>query len=97
MAGRLRKIGLVLAVFGLVFMAGGAFAAFKVQEGYRSLDAFSAAQGVTLTYNEEGQLVDRGEVAGAQAIMTLLTEEWGYPVMVTPLSSHSPSDQIALR
>ena len=71
MTGRLRKIGIVLAVFGLVFMAGGAFAAFKVQEGYRSLDAFSAAQGVTLTYNEEGQLVDRGEVAGAQAIMTL--------------------------
>ena len=90
MAGRLRKIGIVLAVFGLVFMAGGAFAAFKVQEGYRSLDAFSAAQGVTLTYNEEGQLVDRGEVAGAQAIMTLLTEEWGYPVASWELDPNDP-------
>lgn len=90
MAGRLRKIGLVLAVFGLVFMAGGAFAAFKVQEGYRSLDAFSAAQGVTLTYNDQGQLVDRGEVAGAQAIMSLLVDDWGYPVASWELDPNDP-------
>ena len=56
MTGRLQKIGIVLAIFGLVFVAGGAYAAFKVQEGYRSLGAFSAAQNVTLTYNEQGQL-----------------------------------------
>ncbi len=90
MTGRLRKIGIVLAVFGLVFMAGGAFAAFKVQEGYRSLDAFSAAQNVTLTYNEEGQLIDRGEVAGAQAIMTLLTDDWGYPVASWEMDPNDP-------
>jgi hypothetical protein len=90
MAGRLRKIGIVLSVFGLVFIIGGAFAAYRVQEGYRSLDAFSAAQGVTLTYNDEGQLVDRGEVAGAQAIMTLLTEEWGYPVAGWELDPNDP-------
>ena len=90
MTGRLRKIGIVLTVFGLVFIVGGAFAAYRVQEGYRSLDAFSAAQGVTLTYNEEGQLVDRGEVAGAQAIMALLTEEWGYPVASWELDPNDP-------
>ncbi len=90
MTGRLRKIGIVLAVFGLVFMAGGAFAAFKVQEGDRSLDAFSAAQNVTLTYNEEGQLIDRGEVAGAQAIMTLLTDDWGYPVASWEMDPNDP-------
>ena len=65
MTGRLRIVGIVLAVFGLVFMAGAGYAALKVQEGYRSLDAFSAAQNVRLSYNEQGQLVDRGEVAGA--------------------------------
>ena len=54
MTGRLRKIGIVLAIFGLVFTAGGAYAAFKVQEGYRSLDAFSAAQNVTLTLQRAG-------------------------------------------
>jgi hypothetical protein len=90
MAGRLQKIGIVLALFGLVFMAGGAYAAFKVQEGYRSLDAFSAAQNVTLTYNDEGQLIDRGETAGAAAIMALLTEEWGYPVATGELDPNDP-------
>ncbi len=62
---RLRKLGLVLAAFGLVFVAAGGFAFLKAQEGYRSLQAFSAAQNVTLSYNEAGQLVDRGETEGA--------------------------------
>jgi hypothetical protein len=90
MAGRLQKIGIVLAVFGLLFMAGGAYAALKLQEGYRSLDAFSAAQGVELTYNEQGQLVDRGETAGAVAIMALLTDDWGYSVATAELDPNDP-------
>jgi hypothetical protein len=90
MSGRLRIVGIVLTVFGLVFMAGGAYAALKVQEGYRSLDAFSAAQNVRLTYDDAGQLVDRGEVAGAQSIMALLTQDWGYPVNAAELDPNDP-------
>ena len=90
MAGRLQKVGIVLAIFGLVFMAGGVFAAYRVQEGYRSLSAFSAAQNVTLTYNDEGQLIDRGETAGAAAIMTLLTKDWGYPVASWEMDPNDP-------
>jgi len=88
--GRLRGLGALLAVFGLVFMAAGAYAYIKTQEGYRSLASFSAAQGVELTYNEAGQLVDRGEVEGAEAIMTLLTGEWGYPVNAAELDPNDP-------
>ena len=90
MVTRLRRLGLVLAVFGLVFAAAGAFALMKTQEGYRSLSSFSAAQGVQLTYNDQGQLVDRGETEGAQAIMALLTEEWGYPVVSWELDPNDP-------
>ncbi|MFP5343022.1 MAG: hypothetical protein ACLGIJ_08875 [Candidatus Limnocylindria bacterium] len=90
MNGRLRTLGAILGVLGIVFVAAGAFSLFKVQEGMRSLSAFSAAQGVTLSYNEDGQLVDRGEVAGAQAIMTLLTDEWGYPVQAAELDPNDP-------
>ena len=81
MINRLRGLGIILAVMGLAFVAAGGFALFKVQEGTVSLKAFSAAQGVELAYNEEGQLVDRGETAGADAIMALLTDDWGYPVV----------------
>jgi hypothetical protein len=90
MATRLRGIGIVLAIFGLVFMAGGAYAFIKTQEGYRSLSAFSAAQGVELSYNDQGQLVDRGEVEGAQAIMAMLTDDWGYPVVAAELDANDP-------
>ena len=87
---RLRKLGLVLAAVGLVFVAAGGFAFFKTQEGYRSLQAFSAAQNVNLTYDESGQLVDRGKTEGAQAIMALLTNDWGYPVVQGDLNPNDP-------
>jgi hypothetical protein len=87
---RLRKLGLVLAAFGLVFVAAGGFAFYKAQQGFQSLQAFSAAQDVRLSYNEEGQLVDRGETAGAEAIMSLLTNDWGYAVEQGDLNPNDP-------
>jgi hypothetical protein len=87
---RLKGLGIVLAIIGIVFVAGGAFAFLKVQEGTASLKAFSAAQNVTLTYNEDGQLIDRGETAGADAIMALLTDDWGYPVVAAELDPNDP-------
>jgi hypothetical protein len=90
MTGRLRILSMVIAFIGLGFLAAGGFAFFKTQEGYRSLDAFSAAQNVTLSYNEAGQLVDRGEVEGAQAIMALLKQDWGFPVVDSELDPNDP-------
>jgi len=87
---RLQRLGLVITLVGLVFAFGGAYAFMKVQDGYRSLNAFSAAQNVVLTYNDQGQLVDRGETAGAAAIMALLTQEWGYPVVANELDPKDP-------
>ena len=87
---RLKRLGIVIAIIGVGFIAAGGFAYVKTQEGYSSLNAFSAAQDVQLTYNEEGQLVDRGETAGADAIMTLLTDDWGYPVVAAELDPNDP-------
>jgi hypothetical protein len=90
MIGRLRGLGIVLILIGFAFIAAGGYAYFKTQEGAASLKAFSAAQGVTLSYNEDGQLVDRGETAGADAIMALLTDDWGYPVVASELDPNDP-------
>jgi len=87
---RLKRLGIVIAIIGVGFIAAGGFAYFKTQEGYSSLNAFSAAQDVQLAYNEEGQLVDRGETAGADAIMALLTDDWGYPVVAAELDPNDP-------
>jgi hypothetical protein len=90
MYGRMRILGVVLAVMGLGFLAGGAYAFIKTQEGVASLGALSAAQNVRLSYNEEGQLVDRGETAGAAAIMALLRDDWKYPVNASELNPNDP-------
>jgi len=62
----------------------------KVQDGYGSLQAFSEAQNVTLSYNEAGELIDRGTTEGAEAIMTLLTDDWGYSVVQSDLDPNDP-------
>ena len=90
MATRLRTIGVVLALIGLGFVVAGAVAYTRVQDGYGSLQSFSEAQNVTLSYNDDGQLIDRGTTEGAEAIMTLLTEDWGYPVNEADLDSNDP-------
>jgi hypothetical protein len=90
MIGRIRILGIALGLIGLAFVVAGAYSFFKVQEGTSSLKAFSAAQAVELSYNEDGQLVDRGEVTGAESIMALLTEDWGYPVVQGELDPNDP-------
>ena len=90
MAKRLRILGIVLAVLGLGFIVGGGVAYAKVQAGYDSLQAFSQAQNVELTYNEDGQLTDRGETAGADAIMSLLVDDWKYPVVESDFDPADP-------
>ncbi|HEU4513077.1 MAG TPA: hypothetical protein VFR87_08225 [Nocardioidaceae bacterium] len=90
MTKRLQTLGIVLAVLGLGFLVGSGIAYAKVADGQDSLQAFSAAQNVELTYNEDGELTDRGETEGAQAIMQLLTEDWQYPVVDSELDPDDP-------
>ena len=90
MAQRLRILGIVMIVFGLVFAGAGIFAFTQVQAGADSLQAFSAAQNVTVNYNEAGELIDRGSTETAAEIMTLLEDEWGYPVNMSDLDPNDP-------
>ncbi|MGZ8515113.1 MAG: hypothetical protein ACXWXA_08735 [Candidatus Limnocylindrales bacterium] len=90
MNSRLKGLGIILAVVGILFIAGGGYAYYKTQQGASALQTFSAAQNVTLSYNDDGQLVDRGETAGAAAIMSLLTNDWGYAVDTSELNPNDP-------
>jgi hypothetical protein len=90
MNGRLKILGAMLAVVGLAFIVGGGFAFYKTNQGAQSLQAFSAAQNVKLSYNEAGQLVDRGETAGADKIMAQLTNDWGYAVNTADFNPNDP-------
>ena len=91
MTKRLQTLGVVLALIGLGFLVGAGVAYSKVQAGYDSLKAFSAAQNVELTYNDNGQLADdTGSTKEAEAIMSLLKDDWKYPVVKSDLNADDP-------
>jgi hypothetical protein len=83
-------LGIFLIVVGIGYFVGAAVAYSKVQGGYGSLQSFSEAQNVTLSYNEDGQLIDRGTVEGAEAIMTLLKDDWNFPVVDADMDPNDP-------
>lgn len=90
MFGRFKVVGIGLVIAGLVFVGVGGYTYVKTQEGAKSLQAFSAAQAVKLNYNDQGQLTDRGETAGAEAIMSLLTNDWGYTIDKSAFDPNDP-------
>ncbi len=90
MNDRLKKLGYVLVVIGLVFVVAAGVAYSQTQNGYKSLQKFSEAQAVTLSYNDQGQLLDHGTVEGAQEIMNRLQNEWGYTVVPSEMDPNDP-------
>lgn len=83
-------LGIFLIIVAIGYFVGAGVAYSKTQGGYGSLQAFSSAQNVTLNYNEDGQLIDRGTVEGAQAILSLLEDDWDFPVVKSDLDPDDP-------
>ena len=83
MKKRFTILGAILMVVGLGFFGGAVYSYVTIQDGYDSLQAFRIAPLL-------GELVDRGTTEGADAIMQLLTEEWGYPVVEADLDPNDP-------
>ena len=83
-------LGIFMIVVGAGYFVGAGVAYSKVQGGYGSLQSFSEVQNVELGYNEDGQLVDRGTVEGAQAIMSLLKDDWDFPVVDGDMDPNDP-------
>lgn len=87
---RLKLLGAVMVASG-VFGAGvGGYTFLKTMEGVNSLQSFSEAQDVKLNYDESGQLVDRGTTEGAQKILDLVTNDWGYTIADGDLNPNDP-------
>ena len=84
-------VGIVLALGGLgVAYAGFVYGYPQATDGLASAQAMYEAQGVTLSYNEQGQLIDRGTPEGAQKILDLLEKDFKYPVNRANLDPKDP-------
>jgi hypothetical protein len=90
MFARFKIVGIGLVIAGIAFIGVGGYTYYKTNEGASSLQAFSAAQNVKLSYNDQGQLVDRGTTEGSAAIMALLADDWGYTVNAGELNPNDP-------
>lgn len=90
MTGRLRILGVLVALIGLAFLAAGGYSLMRAQQGDTALKAYSAAQNVRLSYNDAGELTSAGETAEAEAIMSLLTNDWGYSVVDSDFDPNDP-------
>jgi hypothetical protein len=89
MNGRMKILGVVLAVMGIGFLAGGGYALYRVNQGSEALQAFSAAQNVKLAYDDQGVLGGE-DPEEAAAIMSLLVNDWGYSVDNGELNPNDP-------
>lgn len=88
---RLRILGYALVLAGLgTAGAGFLYGLPQATDGLDSAMAMYESQGVSLTYNDEGQLIDRGTVEGAEAIMDLLVKEYEYPVKMSDFDPDDP-------
>jgi hypothetical protein len=86
----LSLLGIFLIVVGIGYFVGAGVAYSKVQGGYGSLQSFSEVQNVELSYDEDGNLTDRGTVEGAEAIMSLLKDDWNFPVVDGDMDPNDP-------
>jgi hypothetical protein len=78
--GLISMAGLVLFFGGIIGIALGVYLFGKANEGLNSLNAVYAAQGRMMTYDADGNFTDRGTVAGGNAILSLIEDDWKYPL-----------------
>ncbi len=81
LAMRVRILGVAVVLAGLgVAGAGFLYGMPQADDGLASAQAMYEAEGVYLSYDANGTLLDRGSPEGAQKIMALLEDEYKYPV-----------------
>ncbi|MFA5944435.1 MAG: hypothetical protein WC876_08220 [Candidatus Thermoplasmatota archaeon] len=88
---RLRILGIALTIAGLAVAGGGfLYGMPQATDGLDSAQAMYEAQGVSLSYDANGTLIDRGTPEGAQRIMDLLEDDFQYPVNHANFDSEDP-------
>jgi hypothetical protein len=86
----LKLVGVLFGLVGAGLIVGGCVAYSMAKSGAVSLQAVYEAQNVMMAYDENGNFIDNGGVAGGNAILNLLEEEWKYPLKKWNLDPKDP-------
>jgi hypothetical protein len=70
--------GLVLVFGGIIGIVLGVYLYGKANDGLSALDKVYEAQGRTLSYDADGNFIDRGSKEGGDAILSLIEDDWGF-------------------
>jgi hypothetical protein len=87
---KLKFVGILFGLAGIGMIVGGSVVLFMAKAGATSLQAVYEAQNVMMSYDDNGNFIDRGEVAGGDAILGLLVGEWKYPLNRRNLNPNDP-------
>ena len=87
---RLSIVGIFFALAGIAFLLAGGAALGMAKAGKTSLQAVYKAQNLMMTYDANGNFTDREKVEGGNAILSLLTNDWKYPLRKGSLDPKNP-------
>jgi hypothetical protein len=86
----LKLVGVLFGIAGVALIVVGGLVVYKAQKGKESLQAVYRAQNVIMSYDEDGNFVDRGTIESGDAILKLLIEDWKYPLNRKNLDPNDP-------
>ena len=72
--------GLVLIIGGIIGIGLGGFLYLTANAGVDSLQTVYETQGRFMTYDDDGNFTDRGTKEAGGAILSLIENDWDFPL-----------------
>ena len=88
--GFISLAGIALVFGGVIGVVLGVYLYDKATGGLDSLDAVYAAQERTMSYDDDGNFTDRGTKSGGDLILSLIEDDWDFPLDRGNLDPNDP-------
>jgi hypothetical protein len=82
--------GLALIFGGIIGIVLGTYLYTRANQGLNSLQAVYATQGRMMTYDADGNFIDRGTKEAGDAILSLIEDDWQFPLNRGHLDPNDP-------
>lgn len=87
---KLKTVGILFTLAGIGIILVGGFISMKAKSGIDSLNAVYEAQKVMVSYDDAGNFIDGGAVETGNEILSLLKNDWQFPLNRKNLDPNDP-------